>query len=116
MPDPVGTHVLIDLYDATDLGDACLPMLRDVAETAGLTIMKESEHIFEGGGRTAFLVLGESHTSIHTWPEAKTIYFDLFSCRKLDPEAITRVMSLVMDRTKSRDTKIRITDRGKNAP
>ncbi|AOM63397.1 putative S-adenosylmethionine decarboxylase [Heterosigma akashiwo virus 01] len=44
------------------------------------------ENIEQGTGYTAFIVLAESHVSIHTYPEMSFISVDFFSCKCLDLE------------------------------
>lgn len=36
---------------------------------------------FDPVGMTAFLLLSESHISIHTWPEQDRVCIDIFTCK-----------------------------------
>jgi len=46
-----------------------------------LMILKKHFHQFEGAGVTGFILLAESHFSIHTWPERNNyIALDIFVC------------------------------------
>ena len=40
------------------------------------------------GGITGMCVIGESHLSIHTWPESNYFAFDLFSCRNFNDKVL----------------------------
>ncbi len=44
------------------------------------------------GGVTGMCVIGESHLSIHTWPESNYFAFDLFSCRNFNDKLVLSVM------------------------
>lgn len=65
------------------LNDARLlrEMLRDIARVARLTILHEGYHRFTPFGITMAFILGESHVSVHTWPEKNAFAVDLYSCR-----------------------------------
>ncbi|MHB1954774.1 MAG: adenosylmethionine decarboxylase [Sulfobacillus sp.] len=79
-----GTH-LIASYLECDEG-----ALKDVAalraaftaatRASGATILERSEHVFPGGGFTCMYLLSESHSSIHTYPEHRSVFVDLFTC------------------------------------
>ena len=44
-------------------------------------------HKFSPQGITGFILLAESHISIHTWPEINYVAIDLFSCgQKTQPQ------------------------------
>ena len=45
-------------------------------------------HKFDGQGMTAFAVLGESHISVHTYPENEGYYMDVFSCKDFETQPI----------------------------
>lgn len=46
-----------------------------------LTILESTFHKFDEGGITGFLLLSESHVSIHTWPEKDNyLTLDIFVC------------------------------------
>ena len=83
-----GTHLLVDLWGATNL---CDPdhidrALREAAEAAGATILHGHFHHFSpNGGVSGVLVLAESHISIHTWPERDFAAIDIFMCGACDP-------------------------------
>ena len=83
-----GTHLLVDLWGATNLADPSLidAALRDAAIRAGATILHSHFHHFTpNGGVSGVVVLAESHISIHTWPERNFAAVDIFMCGACDP-------------------------------
>jgi S-adenosylmethionine decarboxylase proenzyme len=54
---------------------------RRVADACDLHVVNACGHQFEPQGATAVLVLRESHLSVHTYPEYRACYVDVFSCR-----------------------------------
>lgn len=40
------------------------------------------------GGVSGFVVVAESHLSIHTWPEYGVLWADIFSCKEFDVEPV----------------------------
>lgn len=109
---PSGTHVLIDCYGATDPGDETLNILRRVAALAGCSVLEEVEHVFPNGGRTALVLLSQSHASIHTWPEDRYISFDLYSCRALSSQEVALVSGYVKGVFKADREEMRTVERG----
>lgn len=83
-----GTHVLIDLWEASRLDD--LPymesVLRRVINTCGATLLHIHLHHFTPTGISGVAVLAESHISVHTWPERGFAAFDVFMCGDAKPE------------------------------
>lgn len=47
---------------------------------SGATILGSCTHYFEPDGFTFVLLLSESHASIHTYPEHRSCFVDLFTC------------------------------------
>ena len=85
-----GSHLIIDLWDARDLGDTAHVdrVLRQAAQDTGATILHGHFHHFgEGCGVSGVLVLAESHVSIHTWPERGYAALDIFVCGGCDAYA-----------------------------
>jgi S-adenosylmethionine decarboxylase len=83
-----GTHLLIDLWGATNLCDPAHidAALREAALAAGATILHGHFHHFSpNGGVSGVLVLAESHISIHTWPERDFAAVDIFMCGECNP-------------------------------
>jgi S-adenosylmethionine decarboxylase len=83
-----GTHLIIDLWGATNLGDPAHidAVLREAAIKTGATILHGHFHHFSpNGGVSGVLVLAESHVSIHTWPERDFAALDIFVCGDCDP-------------------------------
>lgn len=64
------------LSSAVHLRQCCL----DAVLRAGLTIVGDVFHQFDGGGVTGAVILAESHLAIHTWPESATATLDVFVC------------------------------------
>ena len=42
-------------------------------------------------------MLGESHISVHTWPELGFAAFDIFTCGNTDPEAAIAVLTATFE-------------------
>lgn len=83
-----GTHLIIDLWDATNLADVghVDAVLREAALATGATILHGHFHHFGPGcGVSGVLVLAESHVSIHTWPERDYAALDIFVCGDCNP-------------------------------
>jgi S-adenosylmethionine decarboxylase len=67
-------------------GGAVLAALHAAAKAGAFTVMDARVHAFETGGLTAFLVVGESHLAVHTWPEEQQLFLDIASCG--DPKLV----------------------------
>ncbi len=79
-----GRHLLASYNECADERlldhEALLGALKEAIALSGATILKSSEHTFEGGGLTAVFLLSESHASIHTYPEHHACFVDMFTC------------------------------------
>ena len=94
----MGRHVLMDIEQADPalLNDP--QYLTDLMESAaafiGVTVLHTHSHQFSPQGVTAFVMLAESHMSIHTWPESGDAALDVFTCGEADPrEAADFIMT-----------------------
>ena len=84
-------HVLNDLPTVESI-------LLDAARKAGLTAVSSAHHRFEPQGLSAVVILSESHSAAHTWPESGDGYVTLTSCRTLTPAQIEAVGEMVRQR------------------
>ena len=59
-------------------------------EAVNANILDKKFHKFASGGMgvTGYVLLSESHVSIHTYPELGYTAIDIFTCGDLDPEKI----------------------------
>ncbi len=92
-------HLIIDGEDARSsrLADKSrvLLLLRRLPREMDMQII-EGPHVKEwhdqdhpqDGGVTGFVVIAESHISIHTFPERGLLWADVFSCKDFDAEAV----------------------------
>lgn len=80
----LGTHLVMEVWGvrAHTLDDESYlaRVLADASEAAGLTVLQSAFHRFSPQGVTGVVLLSESHTSVHTWPEYGYAAIDLFSC------------------------------------
>jgi S-adenosylmethionine decarboxylase len=92
----VGNHVISNFYGVEDLGkynNKIKDALINACKDAGATVLEVSDHEFDNGGYTVLVLLAESHSSIHTYPEHKSLYFDVFTCgSSIDPNDIFETM------------------------
>jgi S-adenosylmethionine decarboxylase len=80
----VGTHLLVNLYNVSDkllehlvVG---LPLLDKIVDELKLTVVSQTGHQFNPLGYSYAYVLSESHFTIHTYPEFRSCYIDIFCC------------------------------------
>ena len=91
-----GRHLLLNLsHCKVDLDD--LPLIKkdliEAVEMVGATILGSMEHKFSPKGCSVLLLLSESHASVHTYPEYKSCFLDLFTCgRSLDVQPFADIL------------------------
>lgn len=91
-----GVHLLVEyrecaravLDDPTELERA----LYEAAVAIGAKVVTAAFHRFAPHGVTGFLLLEESHLSIHTWPEQAYAAVDVFSCGATEPSLAVDVL------------------------
>ncbi len=90
-----GTHLLVDLWGATQLDDLALAesTLREAVDAVGASLLNVHLHQFTpNGGVSGVAVLAESHISIHTWPENGYAALDVFMCGAARPHEAIEVL------------------------
>ena len=80
----MGVHVLIELFDCPKEKLEYLEVVKgivlEIVNEANLSKIGEGFHQFSPTGVTGFILLGESHLSVHTWPEHSSVAMDIFCC------------------------------------
>ena len=80
----LGEHYIFDLSDCNHeiLMDSGLSysLFAQAVRESGLTVVDEGFYKFSPHGFTCFLLLAESHASLHAWPEYGYCAIDLFTC------------------------------------
>ena len=85
----LGEHYICDLSGCDrDLlmdSDRAYALFAAAVRASGLTVLDEGFYKFSPYGFTGFLLLSESHASLHAWPEHGYCAVDLFTCNlKMD--------------------------------
>ena len=111
-------HLIIDGYDgdADKMWDQELvrSFLIDYPDSLGMTritepsVLEYNGPIEEDAGVSGFVIIAESHISIHTFPHRRYVNIDIFSCKSFDDElaledakrlfGITQAKSWLLDR------------------
>lgn len=61
---------------------------------AGATIFATGKHEFSPCGFTAFVILGESHSALHSFPEKSLVWVELATCKdEIDVDRFFEVFS-----------------------
>jgi S-adenosylmethionine decarboxylase proenzyme len=80
----LGEHFIFDLSDCNHeiLMDSEKShwLFAQAVRDSGLTVVDEGFYKFSPHGFTCFLLLSESHASLHAWPEHRYCAIDLFTC------------------------------------
>ena len=80
----LGEHFIFDLSDCNHEilmdGELAYSLFAQAVHESGLTVVDEGFYKFSPHGFTCFLLLAESHASLHAWPEHNYCAIDLFTC------------------------------------
>ena len=92
----INRHVLYDAWvEDSSILSTVEPMqgiLCRAAEAGGATILHSHFHQFSPHGVTGFLLLAESHISVHTWVEEGFAAFDIFTCGNMNTDKVLEVI------------------------
>lgn len=94
---PIGRHAVADIVDAEpgilNDADAIVRIMLRAATAVGATALFDYSYQFDPQGVTAFVVLSESHLSVHTYPEFGVAMVDAFTCGKPDAFEAARIIA-----------------------
>jgi S-adenosylmethionine decarboxylase proenzyme len=80
----LGEHFIFDLSNCNHEilmdGEQAYSRFAQAVRESGLTVVDEGFYKFSPHGFTCFLLLAESHASLHAWPEYDYCAVDLFTC------------------------------------
>lgn len=86
---------------------ALLRLLKSAARDSGATVIGTIHHHFLPSGFTGVVLLAESHASIHTYPEHRSCFVDLFTCgSRCDPAKFTETLTAYLRPTITHDEMI----------
>ena len=91
-----GPHLMLDLGECNQQAlenlDLVFDVLNQLPAKVGMTkitqpyVFKYHGVVPEDWGITGIVIIAESHISIHTFPEKRYVFIDLFSCKNFDVE------------------------------
>lgn len=111
---PKSSHIILDLYECDseilDSPDKIKNILEKAVKEAKATLLHIKIHKFSPYGVSGFVIISESHISIHTWPEAKYAGVDIYTCgEKTTPE---KAAEFIIKKLKSKKPSIMKVERG----
>lgn len=113
----MGIHILAELMnvdkDKISRVSDVRKILNSVISEVGFRCLGKLFHQFQPFGVSAVYLLGESHISIHTWPEDGYIALDIFSCAE-ERDAV-RAFELILREFNPGEYEKRIIRRGRYA-
>lgn len=85
----LGKHLIIEMlgcpFRILDDQSVISAALIDTAKALGATILGSQFHKFAPQGVSGYILIAESHLSIHTWPEFGYATIDIFTCGQMNP-------------------------------
>ncbi len=123
MKQAFGPHLTLDLNQCNqkklkDL-DFVSQLLNELPDLIGMTkitqpyVFRYSGLVPEDKGITGFIVIAESHISIHTFEAKDYVFIDLFSCKHFDYEFAKQYLIKAFE---SKNPKTHLIMRGENFP
>jgi S-adenosylmethionine decarboxylase len=89
--------------------DRSIALFSQAVRENGLTVVSEDSFKFSPHGFTCFLLLAESHASLHAWPEYGYCAIDLFTCNlNLNIESLVNKLQELFG---GKNSDVRIIDR-----
>ncbi len=118
-----GPHLTLDLNECSPEKlsnfDLVFDVLNTLPEKIGMTkitqpyVFKYAGLVPEDKGVTGFVVIAESHISIHTFQEKNYAFIDLFSCKPFDTE---RAQDYLIEAFESKQPTVNVLMRGADFP
>lgn len=106
----IGYHTIWDIYDCdfqkASYVESVKKILNEIVSDLQLGKVAENYKQFEPIGVTGFILLEESHISIHTWPERRFVALDVFSCRPFEVDRINTLIGAYFGTSKIRTSVI----------
>lgn len=106
-------HATWDVYNGNVEKLSFVPHIKKTLQTITATLnleeISEAFKQFEPIGVTGFILLAESHISIHTWPEHSYAAVDVFSCKPFDVGMVTEALKVLLESDK---VKANVLERG----
>jgi len=100
----IGIHATWDVYNCNAEKLSYVPYIKEslhtITATLNLEELNEAFKQFEPIGVTGFILLAESHISIHTWPEHNYAAVDVFSCKEFDANVVTALLKKLFESNK----------------
>lgn len=100
----IGIHATWDVYNCNAEKLSFVPYIKEslhtITATLNLEELNEAFKQFEPIGVTGFILLAESHISIHTWPEHNYAAVDVFSCKEFDANVVTALLKKLFESNK----------------
>ncbi|MEM5853533.1 MAG: adenosylmethionine decarboxylase [Candidatus Aenigmatarchaeota archaeon] len=120
-----GPHLTLDLYgcNKNKLSDKnfIANFLEELPSIIGMKKISEpqvfeykgSKNSFDSGGISAFILIAESHISVHTFVEQAFASVDIFSCKDFDPK---KAEAFVVEKFEPKKVEKHFIMRGKEFP
>lgn len=96
----VGIHLLLDIeiiqnHTLLTTTDTVQILLDSIVKICKVRVIDKKCHQFVPHGVTCIYLLAESHISIHTYPENRSCYVDIFSCNaeNINTEKIIEIIN-----------------------
>ena len=98
--DPRGIHYIVEASGCSEVigeVDRMQEILVEAARQANTHVWAVSFHRFPPNGVSGVVVISESHLSVHTWPEARYLALDIYTCgaESIPEQAVSHVLERV---------------------
>ncbi len=122
-----GEHLIFDAYgcplDKLNNKELCLEVLRKIIELTGMhqicepvVISADSNETLGGkdpGGFSGFVMIQESHISVHTFAKRGFVTIDLYSCKPFEADGVINYLNEVFE---AKDSDVLKLERGLKYP
>jgi S-adenosylmethionine decarboxylase len=118
-----GPHLMMDLNRCNqkilDDLEACFGLLSELPGLIGMTaitqpyVFRYNATVPEDAGITGVVIIAESHISLHTYPQKRFVFVDLFSCKPFDVEKAQRHVIRFFE---SKSPVVHVQERGSEFP
>ncbi len=121
---PFGLHLMMDMYhcspDVLNDKDLVQNMLKTLPKKLGMRILVQPVVVFaqpngkkDPGGWSGFVMIQESHISVHTFIKRRFVTIDVYSCKHFDVQLAIEYFKKTF---KTDDVEYEIEVRGKKYP